>query len=237
MIPRGLHLGGQAALTGVGLDLAYSLIVIALCFFIFFKTKEFVELTDHKGIKWFRYAFLYFGLGYMLRFVLALSHLYGYPMRLINHDLRLFVLIIFSYMSSMAVLSLLYSSVHKKVDYIKLNPVILLNAIALLLIVVVFFFGSIGTLFFTQVALFVLAIIMSVLNGLKSKRKNKFFNFGFTYLLLFLFWILNLGALSLPKFAIGLKLTLYVLSSALFVFITYKVVVRTHVGKNGKKKG
>lgn len=233
MIPRGLHLG-ERALFGVGMDLAYSLLVIALCLFIFFKTKEFAELSDHKGIKFFRNAFIYFGLGYLLRFFSALGFIHGFSLIIGRADFRFLILILFAYASSMAILSLLYSMVYKRLTFIKMNPHLLLHIIAVLLLIVVFVFGSPVTLFLTQLSLFVLAIIVLIFESIKLKRKNKLFT---TYLLLFLFWILNIATLAVPRFAADLRLLLYAFSAALFIYITYKVVIRTHIGKNGKKKG
>ena len=49
------------------LETMFSLIVILACFLIYYKTKEISELSDYKGIKYFRYVFLFFGLTHLFR--------------------------------------------------------------------------------------------------------------------------------------------------------------------------
>ncbi|MCK5698593.1 MAG: hypothetical protein KAH93_02010, partial [Candidatus Aenigmarchaeota archaeon] len=49
---------------GFGIELAYTFIVVVLCFLVYYKTREIYDLTGYKGIKYFRRAFLFFGLAY-----------------------------------------------------------------------------------------------------------------------------------------------------------------------------
>ena len=50
------------------IELVYSIIVMLSCLIIYLKTSEIYKLTSHKGIKYFRMTFLFFGISYFLRF-------------------------------------------------------------------------------------------------------------------------------------------------------------------------
>jgi len=57
------------------IEFIYTSLIVLLCFYVDYKTKEIYELTKHKGIKYFRNAFLFFGLSYGLRFMVLILQL------------------------------------------------------------------------------------------------------------------------------------------------------------------
>ena len=54
------------------LELVYTLLIVGMCVLIFRKTRKLYLLSDHKGIYYVSYAFLFFAIGYLSRY-LALS--------------------------------------------------------------------------------------------------------------------------------------------------------------------
>ncbi len=55
--------------TMLAVELGYTLIVVFICFIIYFKTREIYDLTKYEGIEYFRNTFLFFGLAYIFRFL------------------------------------------------------------------------------------------------------------------------------------------------------------------------
>ena len=113
----GRELMQQVARASLGAELIYSFVIIAISLMIYFGTKELYNLTNHKGIKYFRLAFLCFAVAFFFRsfikFLLVSLNL-DRILELNVPALATFSLIVFMYASSMAVFYLLYSVMWKK---------------------------------------------------------------------------------------------------------------------------
>ena len=59
---------GEFISLGMGAELIYSFVIILCSLLIYFETKELYELSSHKGIKYFRRSFLFFGIAYFVRY-------------------------------------------------------------------------------------------------------------------------------------------------------------------------
>ena len=98
-------------------ELVYTVIIVLLCFIIYFKTKDMYELTKYKGIQYFRNAFLFFGFAYIVRFLFHMVKLSNItfdlfiPMR----EIGPFLLVFTTYFSTMAIFYLFYSAIWKKI--------------------------------------------------------------------------------------------------------------------------
>lgn len=201
-------------------EIIFASIVMLSCLLIYLKTKEIYDLTGHKGIKYFRYAFLFFGLSYAFRFLIPYAALI---------DMRIFLLreigLLFStYFSTLAILSLTYSTLWKK---LKRNryPLLSMNVVAIALFTIVYFTVSPLILLLTQLVLLIICIVGSY------KKKKRFTQMSTVYGLLFLFWVLTIGTLILPRFMFEAKVILYTLSSVIFVLMAYKVIKRMNHAK------
>ena len=200
---------------------------------IYFGTKELYELSSHKGIKYFRQAFLFFAIAYFFRSFIKFALVYFNEraildicprtiMPTINH----ITLFIFMYFSSMAIFYLLYSVMWKKWNG---NPNKLylfhLLAIALSIIMLV----SRNPLVYLLVNIFLLGfVIMGVYishNEKKSKLKHN--NLYTIYILLFIFWIINILEILIPKYFQTSKLFIYLASIGVFLTILYKVLKKS----------
>ena len=96
----------------LSIEILYSVIVILLCILIYFKTKEVYDLSKHKGIKYFRNTFLFFGMAFFFRLI-PVSLIFS---RNIAKPLLQISLFLVSYFSILAILSLLSSIIWKKLD-------------------------------------------------------------------------------------------------------------------------
>jgi hypothetical protein len=206
-------------------EAVYTLIIMSSCFIIYIKTKELYELTTHTGIRYFRNAFLFLGIAYFLRFLTPIFRTQPFSPTIFFS--KGFFLV--SYVSSVAVLSLLWSVLWKKYHKGFFDRMIFLHAIAVAIALVNFVFRVKLFVILFNTFLVLLAAILSYYYR-KSDRKSGFSQFHFVYLLLFIFWILNFAArFYFRSISTAAGLTLHTLSTALFLIILYRVLKITHV--------
>jgi hypothetical protein len=178
-------------------ELSYTLIVVFLCFEIFYKTKEIYELTKYEGIKYFRITFLFFGLAFLFRFLSVFVMLMGltFDLDISMYLFRVFPLVFNGYFSTMAILSLTYSMIWKEIQVKHL--LILSNAIAMIISGIAFFSRSHILMIWAQAVLLFFTIIIAVYIYSKSKKISQIF---VLYVLFILFWIVNLLTLGPQRF-------------------------------------
>lgn len=217
-------------LSNFGTELIYSFIIIVCSLIIYIGTKELYELSSHKGIKYFRQAFLFFALAYFFRSFIKLIVFYFNTQGILSISPRLFnplisqiTLVFFLYFSAMAVFYLLYSVMWKRWNgndkkiylfhmfsfAISLFIVLSRNALAYL--------GANFLLFF--IVLFVVYISYK-----NKKTKTHKHNLYIIYLLLSFFWILNIIDILIPSFFQNFQLFIYLASSTIFFIMVYKVL-------------
>lgn len=212
------HLGHSSWMLGI--ELFYTLIIIILCFVIYYKTEEMYNLTKYNGIKYFRYAFLFFGLSYLSRIFIHLIKLSIFAFDfIIPHQ---FVFPIFmipvGYFSTMAILFLTYSLIWKKFKFNKFIKIA--NILAIVISISAFMYHTPFILSFIQ-----LPLIFILLYILLKKHSNKKKNNTLTlYFLIAIFWIISLFTVG-PKRLIPFQviITLKLISIVIFVTIYNKV--------------
>jgi len=212
------------------MELIYFFIIIACSLIIYFSTREIYQLTYHKGIKYFRMSFLFFAIAYFLRFAIKfLSISFNLPIiREFNPKfLGMFSLLAFMYASTMAIFYL-YSSI--RWEKFNKNParIYLLHFLAIIISIISILINNITLLLIIQVLLFSFIVIFNYILYKRSKKdpKNKgnIKQLHFIYVLLFIFWILNLIDIILPNFLEVVRAFIYLISTALFLIILYKVI-------------
>lgn len=202
-----------------GTEMIYTVIIVLFFFLVYYKTREIYNLTKYKGIQFFRYAFLFFGLAYASRLFLHLFFLgnnfmtgpmgRGTIMPLSN--------LLVAYLSTMAILYLMYSTVWKKINVE--HFLISSNIVALLIAVTAFISRNPMMVSLIQSVLLAITVIISFRMH-KAKRKNT----RILYLLVALFWLINLFVLGPKMFMpFGFKIVFQVLSLFVFAVIYYKV--------------
>jgi hypothetical protein len=205
-----------------GSELLYTLIIVFLCFLIYFKTKEIYDLTKHKGIHYFRNTFLFFGLAYISRFVLHLLMIANTALDIyLPRELFLPITILpVSYFSTMALFYLMYSLIWKKIE--NKQFLIFSNIAAILFSIVAFISRSPHTISILQL----IPLAFTIIIGLSSYKKGKrFSNTRILYFLVILFWIINLIVLSPTRFFLfRAKAVFQIISVIIFIIIYYKTV-------------
>lgn len=222
---QGLHgMGRMGMYTPLytSIELLYAVIIVSICIIILFKTNELYTLSGHKGISYFRQTFLFFALAFFFRLIPSLFTLSDLPLREFRVAFQIGYFL-FVYASSMAILSLMRSISWKKLTFPLLKSSYFYHLLALVLAGLVLVSHDRLLLFISQAILILLAFFISYQFHTKQKKRTSMY---FTYLLLQLFWMLNIAIVSVPKFMTTLIYILYVLSVALFVLILYKVMKR-----------
>jgi len=207
--------------TRLAVEIGYMIIVVSLCFMIFFKTGEIYDLTKHKGIKYFRITFLFFGLAYIFRFLSILFILINitFDIYLSINVFKIFSAFFGGYFSTMAILSLTYSTIWKKLQ-IK-HPLLLFNAIAVLISCIAVISMSPSPLILLHAVLLSFTIIMATHSYSKSRKISPLF---ILYILFLLFWIVNLFILGPRRFLpIEIQIAFQIVSIAVIGIIYHKV--------------
>lgn len=183
--------------TRLVVEISYTLIIVFLCFSIYYKTRDLYDLTKYEGIKYFRITFLFFGLAFLFRFlsVLAMLMELTFDLDLSMYLFRILPLVFNGYFSTMAILSLTYSLIWKDLQ-IK-HMLILSNAIAIMISVIAFVSRSPVILIESQAVLLILTLILAFIVYRKSRKISHLF---IIYVLFFLFWLVNLLALGPRRF-------------------------------------
>ena len=207
--------------TRLTVELGYTLIVVSLCFMIFFKTREIYDLTKHKGVKYFRITFLFFGLAHLFRFLSILAILIKITFDIYSYIyiFKIFTMVFVGYFSTMAILSLTYSTIWNKLQ-IK-HTLLLFNAIAVLISGIAFISRSHSLLILSQAVLLSFTIIMATRMHSKSRKISRL---SILYVLFFLFWIANLFTIGPRMFLpIEIHIVFQAISIAVVGVIYYKV--------------
>ena len=199
-----------------GIELFFSIIILFLCFMIFFKTKESYDLTNHKNIKFFRYAFLFFGLSYLMRFLFMVVKIF-FDIHLFKGILGSLFILSLSYLSTIAIFYLGLSVIRKKLKFNHL--IILSHFIAVLLALVSFIMKRSLILIYTQSFFLIVFIILISIKHKKRKSSIKII-----YILIFILWLINLWAIVPGKvLLIEYKILFHAISIGLFGVVYYKI--------------
>ncbi len=211
-----MHCFGDNSLFGI--ELIFSLLIIVICFFIYFKTNSAFRLTKHKGIRYFRATFLFFGIAYVFRFLLRLSR-FTSLIGCYKSDFIYIIpisLILTSYASTVAIFYLFYSMMWKRIKC--KYACLFIHIIALFIAIISFIYQEPLILIIVQGMMLIIAILLGYI---PHKIKNSIL---FIYLLLVIFWIIALIPLSTR-----LKLIpkcfhpLHVISIVILLLIYYKI--------------
>ena len=204
----------------LGPELIYSLVIFVLCLVIYIRTKEIYDLTKHKGIQFFRHSFLFFGLAYASRLILYFTMISNGTGPGVMRQLKSIIPVsnlVVAYFSTMAILYLTYSIIHKKIDVE--HFITFSNIIALIVAVVAFVSRSPLIISLIQLLLFLVIFVILIKNHQKKKSSTLTL-----YLFIALFWFLNLFALVPTKrLNFAPNLLFQIISIGLFVMIYYKV--------------
>ena len=217
---------GKLMNLGIGSEIIYSFVIIACSLMIYFGTRELYRLSSHKGIKYFRQAFLFFALAYFFRSFIKIA-LFYFEISELRKILPIFgniTLFIFMYFSSMAIFYLLYSVMWKK--WKSKLTVYFLHIISLAIALTTLLFQNPLIYFLINILLFSF-ISFTVFISFKQSKKKKSPNLYIIYLMLLVFWIFNILDILIPNFLQAFQLFIYIISLGIFLLIFYKVIRKT----------
>jgi len=210
----------------LGAELMYSLVIIICSLMIYYSTKEMYELSSYKGIKYFRMAFLFFAIAYFFRyfifFFLAVFDIDNF-LWLSQWGILGLSRVIFLYSSSMAIFYLIYSVMWKKWNHSKIKTYAF-NFLALIIALTGSMLEGPEVSLFLNIILFVSSSFVLFIAYQNSKNKQKGKNLLIIYLLLFIFFFLNIINVLIPEFLQLYKIGIYLISISLFMTILYKVL-------------
>jgi len=212
----------------IGLELLYSFVIVICSLMVYTATKEMYELSSYKGIKYFRQAFLFFAIAYFLRYFVQFCLLLFGPGEFFDVSPRLFGSIstfLFLYFSSMAILYLMYSVIWKKSNHSRVK-IYFFHFISLIISLTGLFFGG-KEVFFILNLILLIVVLFSLFVAYKDSKNKKGKSLYVIYLLLSIFWSLNIIDILIPRFSQVYKLIIYLVSILLFMIILYKVLRKT----------
>jgi hypothetical protein len=208
---------------GIILETVFTVIAVAFCWLIYYRTREMYELSQHKGIRYFRDAFLFFGLSYLVRLVLSavLLSLIALDFFLPRGPLMPILLLPLGYFSTMGILFLVFSLMHKS---LKSHRVVALgHLLAVALSVIAFLMRSHFILLWMQCALLAIVVVISLVQARKLSKTRVL------YLLVALLWLINLLIIENRRpFPPGLEIVFQLVSILVFLVIYRKAAKWAH---------
>ena len=213
------------------IEFAYFLAIFLLCINIYFQTRKMDSFSFHRGIRYFKNAFLYFSMIYLFRFlVLDLKLLNGIIAPDLEVAIRSFGLFLVIYFSLLAIFSLISSFSWRKYKFISDNR---LNLLSLILSCVAFFLKLPSILLIVG---FVVALFLMLKAYESSIKKNRIFSPLFIIYTLLLFFILfDLVPITQKLIPFELRILGYVGSILVFFSINIKVMKVLDSGKDEEK--
>jgi hypothetical protein len=214
-----------ALFNDLGLEILFLTIILAISIIIYKTTKEPYLMTKHKGIKYFRNAFLLFGVAFSFRFLFyLLSYIYNYRLiNLLNLSPRMLgggSMLVYTFTSSIALLSLLYALSYNKLKNKELPEYLIYIIGALISIISFFAFNSLLILH----TLIAIIIIFSVIIQKKKSRKH---TLGIAYIGLAVFWIISIfGDLFYFSIFDFFRPILYSILTIILLFISFRTIKR-----------
>lgn len=173
------------------IEIFSTIIIAVLAMIIFYKTREIDFLSGKKSIKLFRYSFLFFGLAYIMRFLLMTSKATITLMdlaRYLNRTTTAFITPFMVFFSLIAIMFLTTSLIKKIRE--KHNIAAYVVFIGLIISIISFLSQEIILVVLVQFFLVVTAlIILQIQKTHVRRRKNKF---HIIYVLLLVNWILSI---------------------------------------------
>lgn len=225
---------GNIINSGFGTEIIYSFVIIVCSLMIYFGTKELYELSSYKGIKYFRQTFLFFAIAYFFRSFIKFIIIFFDVKGIIEFSpiafkaAGLLTQFAFMYFSSMALFYLLYSVLQKKWNgnpykiYVFHSLAVIISFISILSNNSLIYLGI-------NLSLILIAILIVYISYQDKKNKKKGHNLYFIYVLLSIFWILNIIDTLIPDFFRGFQLFIYLASTGVFLLVLYKVVKKIGV--------
>lgn len=213
--------------------LIYTIIVGLICFTIVLRTNRLFKLSMHRGIRYFRNAFFFYGLAFIMRYILGLASFIGN----FNELYPFIIKGVFEFFLIMAGFSLVYSLLWKKFEPVKgfhsslFNlRMFLLYLLAIVIVILDYLWKTYFFMFLLQVVLFTFASLISLFKYKTSKEKGLLKLYVIVIFLNLLAWITNFLVATFFEWHKGGVIGLYVLNIIIFILLLYGVMNVTKKG-------
>jgi len=212
----------------------YALIIGLICAIIVIKSHRLFHLSLHKGIRYFRNAFFFYGIAFIIRYFFGTGFLYDYT----GLNYQIAVGILFEYFLIMAGFFLLYSLLWKKIEsseseYLTSlfnSKIIVFYAMTAVIVFLDYIWQTYYFMFFSQIVLFAFASVLSYINYKKNGKQHKFLKFYFIAMILNLIaWSLNALAALYFNWHHGFLINIYILNIIIFLLFLYGVIKVTNI--------
>lgn len=183
--------------------------------YIYFKTSKVYELTQHEGIRFFRQAFLFYGISF---FSLGIFKIFN-PYTVIGSSDPFRILL--GYMLSIAGFLIVFSMIWK--DFEDLSSRISLLHGASIIISFVDSYEFKNLILMVQIAVFSYALII-LYNKYKSEKKSKFLQLYLIGIILGLIgYMINFASILISIFVPSFRYFTYAFTATIFALVAYIV--------------
>lgn len=211
----------------------YGLVIAVICIIIVIKTDKLFRLSLYQGIRYLRNAFFFFGIAFIIRYVLRAPFFPTMNYYLVYYPVIKFV---FEYFLVMAGFFLFYSLLWKRIEEERAvsslfnTKIAILYVMALVIVFLDLVWETHGFMFFSQIILFSFASFISYMNYKKNGLKHRFLKFYFIAMLLSLIaWILNMAAALWLDWNKAILIDIYILNIIIFLLFLYGVINVTKI--------
>lgn len=207
----------------------YAALLIVICISIVIKANRLFQISSHQGIRYFRNAFLFFGLAFAFRYF------FQFP---ITGELSVYNFlgeVFFEFFIVMAGFFLLYSLMWRKLELqegyrssLFNQRILIFYSISLIIVILDVLWGGFNFMFLSQIVLFLFLSGISFHNYNKDGRRNQFPKFYFLAMVLgFMAWALNAIVVLYFDWNKFLIVGSYIFNMAFFLLFLYGVVKAT----------
>ncbi len=217
------------------LKFVYTIIVGLICFIIVIKTDRLFRLSFHQGIRYFRNAFFFYGLAFVMRYLL--STVYFLSNR--NPFYASIMKIVFEFFLIMAGFSLLYSLLWKKLEIGEKSfsslfntKIALFYTLAFIVALLDYLWKTYSFMFLLQITLFSYVSIISYINYKKSKEKEFLKLYFIVMLINLVAWLSNFFVATFFNWHQGGIMGIYFLNTIIFLLFLYGVMKVTKKSDN-----
>ena len=219
------------------LELLYALAISLICGIIVVRTDRFYRLSMHQGIRYFRNAFLFYGIGFLIRYFFGVF-------TDLNLDYYYVLKPLFEYFFVMAGFFLLYSLIWRRFESAKEKyfsslfnaKILIFHVMAVLIAVIDVLWQTYYFMFISQILIFLFVSILSFVHFRRDKGKHRFPGFYFFITLIGLAgWVLNFLAESYLNWDRQVLIFVGIADILFFILFLYGVARITR-HKNGNKE-
>ncbi len=208
------------------LEVLYAFIICLICVIIVLKTDRFYKLSLHQGIRYFRNAFFFYGIAFVVRYILGIFSDF-------SMDYTYILKVMFEYLIVMAGFFLLYSLLWRRFESEKEEylsslfnaKIAIFHVMALVISVLDFLWQTYQFMFLSQIIIFVYTFGISFNNYKNYGKQHKFLKFYSVAMLLSLAaWILNTLAAAFFEWNPGILIDVGVINIIFFLLFLYGVI-------------